>query len=299
MSKGPGRTGGAEGTRTPDPHTASVVRYQLRHSPLVQGQAYKTLGSALSAITPARAGRLTEQGAEASVVSLESPTTLELHQRRPAGVAQGRQSPPGRRIECQKDADESAGGTAMGHEQQVTGRRQVVQDDGCGSGAHGSGVLTPDGDPLPSAPGGVLLRPGRRHLRTRQALPRPEVRLPQAGVENERQPDVLADRFSGTAGTHQVRADHRRRWVGGEDGPEGVSLGKADVVEGDVELSLDPAVSVVRRTPVAEQDQTPRCRPAQCRPAQCRPAQCRPAARAMSASTNGITGQSFQSRSRA
>jgi integrase len=27
-------TGGAEGTRTPDPHTASVVRYQLRHSPL-------------------------------------------------------------------------------------------------------------------------------------------------------------------------------------------------------------------------------------------------------------------------
>ena len=26
--------GGAEGTRTPDPHTASVVRYQLRHGPL-------------------------------------------------------------------------------------------------------------------------------------------------------------------------------------------------------------------------------------------------------------------------
>ena len=24
---------GAEGTRTPDPHTASVMRYQLRHSP--------------------------------------------------------------------------------------------------------------------------------------------------------------------------------------------------------------------------------------------------------------------------
>src|SRR5919202_3903442 len=29
----PGHEGGAEGTRTPDPHTASVVRYQLRHSP--------------------------------------------------------------------------------------------------------------------------------------------------------------------------------------------------------------------------------------------------------------------------
>src|SRR5512138_242540 len=27
--------GGAEGTRTPDPHTASVVRYQLRHGPAV------------------------------------------------------------------------------------------------------------------------------------------------------------------------------------------------------------------------------------------------------------------------
>jgi hypothetical protein len=30
----PGHRGGAEGTRTPDPHTASVVRYQLRHSPV-------------------------------------------------------------------------------------------------------------------------------------------------------------------------------------------------------------------------------------------------------------------------
>ena len=29
----PSSAGGAEGTRTPDPHTASVVRYQLRHGP--------------------------------------------------------------------------------------------------------------------------------------------------------------------------------------------------------------------------------------------------------------------------
>jgi hypothetical protein len=28
-----GFSSGAKGTRTPDPHTASVVRYQLRHSP--------------------------------------------------------------------------------------------------------------------------------------------------------------------------------------------------------------------------------------------------------------------------
>src|SRR5690606_19314519 len=39
---GPGRfsylvRGGAEGTRTPDPHTASVVRYQLRHGPDAPG----------------------------------------------------------------------------------------------------------------------------------------------------------------------------------------------------------------------------------------------------------------------
>ena len=35
--QGPIILGGAEGTRTPDPHTASVVRYQLRHSPETQG----------------------------------------------------------------------------------------------------------------------------------------------------------------------------------------------------------------------------------------------------------------------
>ncbi len=33
--------GGAEGTRTPDPHTASVVRYQLRHSPKLPGKVTK------------------------------------------------------------------------------------------------------------------------------------------------------------------------------------------------------------------------------------------------------------------
>ncbi len=31
--------GGAEGTRTPDPHTASVVRYQLRHGPAARPEA--------------------------------------------------------------------------------------------------------------------------------------------------------------------------------------------------------------------------------------------------------------------
>ena len=34
LGKPPSQKGGAKGTRTPDPHTASVVRYQLRHSPV-------------------------------------------------------------------------------------------------------------------------------------------------------------------------------------------------------------------------------------------------------------------------
>jgi hypothetical protein len=32
--------GGAKGTRTPDPHTASVVRYQLRHSPVFNSRSH-------------------------------------------------------------------------------------------------------------------------------------------------------------------------------------------------------------------------------------------------------------------
>jgi len=39
--------GGAEGTRTPDPHTASVVRYQLRHSPSMQPNHRRARGQSL------------------------------------------------------------------------------------------------------------------------------------------------------------------------------------------------------------------------------------------------------------
>ena len=42
--------GGAEGTRTPDPHTASVVRYQLRHSPMaLPNKNSRPLGAQLRA----------------------------------------------------------------------------------------------------------------------------------------------------------------------------------------------------------------------------------------------------------
>ena len=48
------RYGGAKGTRTPDPHTASVVRYQLRHSPVFSSisQAVVLLAACLKKVTP-------------------------------------------------------------------------------------------------------------------------------------------------------------------------------------------------------------------------------------------------------
>src|SRR5215213_1328076 len=51
----PGHTGGAEGTRTPDPHTASVVRYQLRHSPLPTRSGVSEPGATVQAEWPATA----------------------------------------------------------------------------------------------------------------------------------------------------------------------------------------------------------------------------------------------------
>jgi len=53
----PDHEGGAEGTRTPDPHTASVVRYQLRHSPLPARSGVSGPGIT---VQPGRAG--TAQG---------------------------------------------------------------------------------------------------------------------------------------------------------------------------------------------------------------------------------------------
>src|SRR5215217_7138731 len=69
----PSHKGGAEGTRTPDPHTASVVRYQLRHSPLP-----------------------TRSGVSEPVATVQGPgtdpaqgvTTPRDGRRHPAGVAQ-------------------------------------------------------------------------------------------------------------------------------------------------------------------------------------------------------------------
>jgi integrase len=45
---------GAEGTRTPDPHTASVVRYQLRHSPKLPEKVIKHPGTDLIELRPDR-----------------------------------------------------------------------------------------------------------------------------------------------------------------------------------------------------------------------------------------------------
>lgn len=54
---------GAKGTRTPDPHTASVVRYQLRHSPVLHSRitlrllerSYTIAGCSYKSPGPARA----------------------------------------------------------------------------------------------------------------------------------------------------------------------------------------------------------------------------------------------------
>jgi hypothetical protein len=66
-----------------------------------------------------------------------------------------------------------------------------------------------------------------------------------------------------------------------------------DVIESDVELSLDATGQVVRSATVAQDDDAPR----RAQPDLCRTP--RSAARTRSASTNGMTGQSFQSRSSA
>ncbi|MCW2539678.1 MAG: Integrase [Frankiales bacterium] len=69
--------GGAEGTRTPDPHTASVVRYQLRHSPS-------------TTTPPSRSGRrqlpiLTHRSGPKRNVT-RPPTTQETHPNPRPGV---------------------------------------------------------------------------------------------------------------------------------------------------------------------------------------------------------------------
>jgi hypothetical protein len=65
--------GGAEGTRTPDPHTASVVRYQLRHGP----QRPARLGTRAIVHTRDRAG-ITEGAPQFSVGSAGKSATAAV-----------------------------------------------------------------------------------------------------------------------------------------------------------------------------------------------------------------------------
>jgi hypothetical protein len=263
-------TGGAEGTRTPDPHTASVVRYQLRHSPVVLRAHYKTPSPAVST-SP---GWSAKQRSETGVVTLQTPLPALLHQRGPAGVAQRRQPVPAGGRQLGERADEAASGPAVGDEQQGLPLRQGGQPllhDGAGPGSHLYRGLSADGVALPGAPGVVLRRPLQDDLGAGQALPGPEVGLPQPLVGVQSKPHVLAHGRGGVAGTAQVGADHQRRWRGSKHCAEGLSLYPAELVEADIELPLDATVSVVGR----------------------------PAARSRSLSTKGMTGQSFQRRSRA
>ena len=115
--------GGAEGTRTPDPHTASVVRYQLRHSPAAPtcraGSPYRSRVRARRRQSrPASA----DQRAEAGVVPLEPPAALGLDQHGPAGVAE-RREPPGRGgVELEQGGDGGPGGAAVGDGEQASRR---------------------------------------------------------------------------------------------------------------------------------------------------------------------------------
>src|SRR3954449_5646098 len=86
MEERPGHRGGAEGTRTPDPHTASVVRYQLRHSPLPARSGVSEPGATVQgwAVVPAQGWRHPTRGAATRPVRSEL-----LHLRDPEVVAEG------------------------------------------------------------------------------------------------------------------------------------------------------------------------------------------------------------------
>ena len=71
--------GGAEGTRTPDPHTASVVRYQLRHSPNFRPKSVRTCSGGWAerqCYTPANTGIAAVQ---AEHPSLTNPIVPVVH----------------------------------------------------------------------------------------------------------------------------------------------------------------------------------------------------------------------------
>lgn len=184
------------------------------------------------------------------------------------------------------DRDQRPGRRYVGERAQHAGHRAGT---GRGVGLPAAARHVPAGDP-----GGVLRRELRAGLLPGQPLPGAEVELAQPGVEPQRQPGERGERPGGVPRAGQVAAEQDVRREAGEERRDGRGLGPPDLVERGVELPLDPAVGVVAGAAVAQQDDAA----AQGRTAQ--GATCvRPTARSASRSTNGMTGQSFHSRSRA
>src|SRR3954469_12680324 len=62
-----------------------------------------------------RAGRGADERAEAGVVPLQPPAEVALDEDRPAGVAERRETPPGRRLELEQLAQRPTRGAPVGH----------------------------------------------------------------------------------------------------------------------------------------------------------------------------------------
>ena len=124
-----------------------------------------------------------------------------------------------------------------------------------------------------------------------ESLPGAQVQLPQADVEARLEAGQRGKGRGRVGGPAQI-ADEQGSGPGrGDQGRDGVGLGPAVVVERGVDLTLDPAVGVVTGPAVPQDDEPPSSAQGE--------TSVRPAARSRSRSTNGMTGQSFQSRSRA
>ena len=147
-------------------------------------------------------------------------------------------------------------------------------------------------DVLAGPPGGVLVGVLLLGLERGQALPGPEEQLAQPGVDHGLEPGRQRQRRDGRAGPDEVAGEQHRRRHACQRLRRGLGLGASDVVQRRVDLALDAAPGVVAGAAVAEQHHAPRL-------AQEGLTTGRPAPRSASRSTNGMTGQSFHSRSRA
>ena len=291
--------GGAEGTRTPDPHTASVVRYQLRHSPVVRSVPYRLpRRDRLGGARPP-GGLLQRRGA--GTVPLQPPAARVLDEHREAGVAERREPPPLRRVGLEQSAEDAASGAAVRHRDEHPAGRQVgqrLEQAGGGAGA-GLGVrLAAAARRVPAlAPGAVLVRVAIGGLRGGEPLPGAEVQLAQPGVRRTTAPVGLGQRGRGRRRPRQVAAQQDGRAGLREDVARPRRPAAApDLVERGVELALEAAAGVVGGAPVPQQDQPPRRRT---RGRRAQGATWARLAAPESRSTNSMTGQSFHSRSSA